>query len=623
MKDAKPGFIRRTFSFIGAAITWLRNTLANLLFLLLMLFIVVGLWPDQETGEMPSDIALRLNLSGTLVDQRSYVDPLAQLLNANNQDFEAETLVADVIKAIDAARDDNRINSLVLELGQLSNAGLSKMLEIGVALDRFRESGKPIFAVSDSYSQAQYFLASYATTIYLSPMGNVAITGFANYGNYFKDALDKLAVNAHVFRVGQFKDAVEPLLRNDMSNASKEHNRKLLEELWDTYQINIESLRNLKPGTIHDYADNLDQYLQKYNGDAAKLALGLGLVDEVLNTQQVSQNLREFIGQAERGNTYRHIDYRHYVHRLAPPASNSATAIGVLVARGTIVDGEQPEGTIGSVSMAQMIDNASNNKRLKGLVIRIDSPGGSAFASEEIRTAIKSLKQQRGDDFPVYISMGSVAASGGYWIASAGDQIWATPTTITGSIGVFGIIPTFEKTLAKIGVHTDGVATTQFAGMLRPDRPMTAASERLFQAGVDHIYERFLNLVADARGQSRDDVHAIAQGRVWTGTMAKDIGLVDELGNLEDVVAATAAAAGLSDYDIVPVQRTLSPKEMFLRQLSQQVSAWLPSLHSASNGALALQAALQPWTDSLGTASLLLQDPQHVYANCLTCNIEM
>ncbi len=618
MKETKPGFLRRFFGFIGSAITWLRNTLANILFLVIVLFIVASIWP-KEVREMPSDIALRLTLTGTLVDQLSYIDPVSQIINENENNFQTETLVSNVIKAVDAARSDNRINSLVLDLTHLTGAGLSKMLEIGVALERFRESGKPIYAYSDSYSQAQYFLASYANTIYLPPMGNVAITGFANYGNYFKEALDKLEIQAHVFRVGQYKDAVEPLIRNDMSEASKEHNRKLLSELWTTYQTHIESLRHLEPGTIHDYANNLDSHLQKFHGDASKLALETGLVDEVMNSQQVNQSLIQFIGKDQKNNVFRHIDHRHYIHQIAPQ-QDAPGAIGVLTARGSILDGEQPEGSIGSTTMMKMLDSAASNTNLKGLVIRIDSPGGSAFASEEIRNAILNLKRVRGPNFPIYISMGSVAASGGYWIAMAGDKVWATPTTITGSIGVFGIIPTFEKTLAKYGVNTDGVATTQFAGMFRPDRPMSEGSKRAIQSGVDNIYERFLSIVGEARGKSRNDVHRIAQGRVWTGTMAKERGLVDDLGNLENVIEATANAAGLDNYKVVPVTRVLSPKEMFLRQLSQQVSAWLPGLtFSGPTSQAALY--LKDLGSTMWSQVRLLQDPNNIYAQCLSCDI--
>ncbi len=620
MKDSKPGFIRRFFSFIGSAITWLRNTLANLLFLVVLLFIVAAMWP-KESAVLPNDVALRLNLTGTLVDQLSYADPISQIINPQS-DYQPETLVSDVIKAIDGAKDDDRINSLVLELQDLEAAGLSKMHEIGAALERFRSTGKPIYAVSGSYSQAQYFLASYANTIYLAPMGNVGIMGFASYANYFKAALDKLHIKAHVFRVGEYKDAVEPLLRNDMSPASKEHHRKLLAQLWTDYQQGLEARRELTPGTIHDYADNLDKNLQAFEGNPSALALDKGLVDEVLSRQEVEDSLERFIGASDKGNTYRHVDFRTYL-RMHSHVFPQGDAIGLITATGAILDGEQPEGSIGSTTMIKMLDRAANNYQLKGLVIRVDSPGGSAFASEEIRNAIQRVKVLRGEKFPVYISMGSVAASGGYWISMAGDQIWATPTTITGSIGVFGIIPTVDESLAKLGISTDGVETTQFAALYRPDRPMPERSKRLFQSGVDHIYQQFLTIVADARNKTTDEVHAVAQGRIWTGTMAKEIGLVDELGNLEDVVAAAADAAGLSTYRVEPVTRVLSPKELFLRQLSQQVIAWVPTLSIAPSPDSQAAFFVRQMGEKVWTQLQLLRDPNNIYAQCMTCDISL
>ncbi|GAB3094939.1 signal peptide peptidase SppA [Aestuariicella hydrocarbonica] len=613
MSASKPGLIRRTFSWIWNLVTFIRTSLANILFLVLVLVIVVVLLP-KEVKQMPQQTALRIAPSGFLVDQYSYVDPITQLLEQSRQQH-AETLVRDVIKAIDAGATDTRITSLVMDLNYLLGGGISKLEEIGAALQRFKDSGKPIYALSDNFSHEQYFLASYADEIMMHPMGGVVLTGFSSYRNYFKSALDKLELNMHVFRVGEYKDAVEPYLRDSMSEASREHNSQWLNELWSTYTSDVEQHRQLTNGGINDYINRMDQHFAANNGDPAETALALQLVDQLASHDQQNQYLISKVGKDHDTGEYRAMDYEDYLPFLSDPAPHNNAKIGLLIAKGVILDGEQPEGSIGGDTLSKMIREAREDKNIKALVMRVDSGGGSAFASEVIRQELEITRQQ---GIPILVSMGSVAASGGYWIAMGADEVWATPTTITGSIGVFSAFPTVERSLAKIGISTDGVGTTDLAGSLRIDRPMTPLAKTVLQQSVDNIYQQFLNLVAQNRQTTSAQVNAIGQGRVWTGRAAKDLGLVDELGTLQDVIAAAAAKADLSDYEVFEIKKTLTPGEQFAKQLMGELARVTPHVnfrHSALAGVLAsAEQQLEPLVELLNSG-----DPRSVYAHCLSC----
>jgi protease IV len=609
----KPGLIRRLFGFTWNLITWIRTATFNLIFVFIALAIIISLIAD-EAPVMPDQTALRIAPSGFLVDQLSYVDPVTQFLEQSSQD-DAETLVRDLTTSINRGAEDSRITSLVLELSNLYGGGISKLEEVGIALQNFKDSGKSIIAISDNYSQDQYYLASYADTIYLNPMGTVLLTGYSSYRNYFKTALDKLQLSFHVFRVGEYKDAVEPFLQDSMSDASREHNQLWLTDLWQTYQESVETQRQLADDTLNDYINNLDQHMTSTGGNSALLAKNKGLVDELASRHQIELILKESLGVDDDTESYKALDYWDYLDFTEREQSQFTDKVGLLVAKGTILDGEQPEGTIGGDTLAQLIQDARADESIKALVVRVDSPGGSAFASEVIR---EELNVTREAGIPVIISMGSVAASGGYWIAMGADEVWATPTTITGSIGVFSAFPTVENALQHIGINTDGVGTTKLAGALRIDRPLSELASNVLQQSVENIYQRFLTLVAESRQSTPEQIHTVAQGRVWTGAAAQELGLVDQLGTLEDAIAAAAVKAGIEDYSIELIEKALSPGEQLLLELSggmaqmgQQVSnRWrLPSSWQQTIGPLMEQARMLQ----------NMNDPQGVYAQCLEC----
>lgn len=603
--------LRRFFGGMGAAVTTLRNTLANIIFLLLIIFIIAAI-NGKTTQPLPENFALSLEIKGTLVDQRSYIDPASLLLSDENPQ-ENETLVSDVVAAIHYATTDSRIKVLVLEPGRLRGGGISKLNEIGQALEQFKAAGKKIIATSDNYSQDQYYLASFADEIYLHEMGMVEITGYGRYMNYYKSALDKLGVTIHAFRSGKYKDYLEPYLRDDMSEESREHNAQWINELWASYTGNVERLRGLPAGSIDDYVNNLDAHLTLTGGDSAKLALEKSLVDKIGSRQEIMAAVVAVAGKKKKGDDYKGVDLNRYLAEVREQPASTTNKVGLIVASGAIVDGTQPDGSIGSDSMVKLLRQVRDNQDIKALVIRIDSGGGSAFASEIIRHEMVALRKK---NIPIYISMGTVAASGGYWIATAADKIWAQPTTITGSIGVFGAFPTLEKSLQKIGVYTDGVGTTELAGSMRIDRPLSEKAGKVVQQSVDHIYQRFITLVAEARQQDKAAINAIAQGHVWTGTKAKEIGLVDELGTLNDAIQAIAQAANLDSYAVELIERPLSPKEELLRSLTADQAGLLAP--GSLLGTLSLMNDLGPVLKPLHDLKIM-NDPQGIYVQCLDC----
>ena len=609
----KRGPIRRLFSFIGGAITWLRNTLMNLFFILLVILLIAAL-SSGGSKPLPDNFALRLAPTGILVDQRTYVDPASLLLADENQE-EQETLVWDLVEAINQAAQDKRVNSIVIEPEKLLGGGISKLNEIGQALNNFKASGKKVFAAAGNYSQDQYYLASFADEIYLHDMGSLELTGYGRYITYYKTALDNLGVTIHAFRSGKYKDFLEPFLRDNMSEESREHNREWLTSLWNSYSEQVENARKLAPGSLNDFINNMDNHLRNTQGDAAQLALEKGLVDKVLSYQDMEKILEEKTGKAKKDGGYKYVGIQRYLADQTQPQLQQP-GVGLLVASGSISDGSRKPGSIGSTSMVKLLRQAKEDDNIKALVIRVDSGGGSAFASEIIRSEITALRDK---GIPVFISMGSVAASGGYWIATAADQIWAQPTSITGSIGVFGAFPTLEKSLNKMGINSDGVATTELAGSLSLSRPLSPKAGDILQQSVDNIYQRFITLVAETRKQSPEQIDAVAQGHVWTGAKAKELGLVDNLGTLNDVIAAAAKEAGLEQYEVQLVEPPLSPKEEFLRTIAQsQAGSLMPSSLLETLAPLQLLNHISPALKPL-QALQNLNDPQGIYVQCLEC----
>ncbi|WP_193161139.1 signal peptide peptidase SppA [Microbulbifer hainanensis] len=610
------GFIRHFFGAIGASITWLRRVFTNLLFLLVLLFIGALIFGKEDRLVVPQGAALRVAPTGMLVDQLSAPDGLPAFLTGASGPV--ETRVKDLVESIDEAAKDKRISSVVLELDYMVGANLSKLEEVGAALQRFKAADKPIYAVGDNFTQAQYFLASYADKVYLNPMGSVLLKGFGAYRNYYKSALDKLKVNFHVFRVGDYKDYIEPYVRDDMSPASRENNQRWINELWGEYTEQVTALRNLPPEAIDEFIEELPQNLKDNNGSWAEAALSSKLVDQLASRIGVIDDLKKSIGASDDNKTYKSIDALAYLRNqklthIPRPGSKSGK-IGLITASGAIIDGEAPAGQIGSKSLGDLIADA-REKKVHALVLRIDSGGGSAFASEAIR---QELLATRDAGIPVVISMGSVTASGGYWIATAGDRIWASPSTITGSIGVFGAFPTFEDSMEAVGIYNDGVGTSELAASMRLDRALPEAAASVLQQGVENTYARFLRIVAEARGSTPEEVNKIAQGQVWTGRAAQQLGLVDELGNLNDAIEGAAQLANLEDYQVEEIKRPLSPMEKFLRALTDNVDARIASSVKAN---LPLAAWLNTLEPALAPLSDLqsYRDPRALYVRCLMC----
>lgn len=608
----------RVFSFLWRGLSWLRTALLNIITLVILVAVLMAIFAPRGTS-LPDKAPLLLSPSGILVDQYSYTSPSARLMNVGNEG-PMETLVRDVVDIIDHAAHDDRITGLLLLLDNLDGGGLSKLQEIGEAIDRFRAEGKPVIALADNYTQQQYFLASYADEIYLNDMGSLALTGMGLYRNYFKDAFDKLAVNFHVFKVGQFKDFVEPYTRNDMSDASREHNQLWLDALWQVYTDQVEQRRQLEPGTLTTFINSMGEKLQATQGDTAQLALQHRLVDRVGTRQaRTSELIQRFGAAGDDPEKVQYIEAESYnQHLLGTPGMQQGN-IGLIVASGTILDGHHPEGTIGGDSLSELIRKARQDEEVKAVVLRVDSGGGSAFASEIIRQELQRLREA---GKPIVVSMGSVAASGGYWIAMAADEVWATPTTITGSIGVFGLFPALEKTFNKLGIHTDGVGTTELAGAMRLDTALPEEAAQVLQLGVEHIYHRFLHIVAASRGSDPAAIDQVAQGRVWTGIKAQDLGLVDEIGYLNDAFAAAAQHAGLDEYQVKLIERDLTPQEQLIRQLlgSESVqTAW----HAATKNGISMETAwLQQLKSNLPEEANVLMTGKtpKVYALCLECN---
>ena len=609
------GIIRRIFRFVGTVISGIRTLLGVVIFGF-VLIAIAGMFADN-LQPIPDKGALYLAPGGFLVDQKTYTDPLEKLLS---QGMESETLVRDIIEAVDAAASDSRITHLLLDTDYMAGAGLSKLEEISSALVRFKQSGKPIIAVADDYGQQQYYLAAHADEILLNPLGSVLITGFASYRSYYKEALDKLRVKVHIFRVGDFKSAVEPYMGNSMSTGVKEERRAMIDELWQFYSSQIENLRGLPTGAINDYTNNLHTKLRSANGDSAMLAQQQGLVDQVASRTQMLKYLNEVIPTTD--GEFNSINLKGYLSHVRREQLISAAAkehrIALVVAKGTIMDGEQPEGSVGGDTLAGIFADLRKDENVKAVVLRVDSPGGSAFASEVIRDAMAAT---RAEGVPIVVSMGSVAASGGYWIATEADRVLALSTTITGSIGVYGIVPTVERSMEALGIYSDGVSTADISGIMQLDRAMTPQAEMVFQAGVDNIYTQFLALVAEARNSTPAEVHEIAQGRVWTGEQALELGLVDQLGDLNEAVKVAAELANLADYMVDYRRKPLSAYEQLLLSMSSSAGtslanldietkdSWLPDL--LSRQAKTLVQPLQALDN--------LSDPRGMYLFCDQC----
>ena len=567
----------------------------------------------QPVTDVPDGAALILAPRGDIVEKKSPLDPVSQMLsNMAGAPMNTELLLQDVIDGIRGAANDDRIKLLVIIPDRMKQASLNQLRDIGAALDEFKASGKVVLSMGDNFSQGQYYLAAWSDEIYLNPMGGVSLQGFGVFRLYMAQLLEKLSINFHVFKVGTFKSALEPFVRSDMSPEAKKANQQWLTGMWNIFRDDIAKNRGIPPRAINNAVNRLADNITIAGGDSAQMALNNGLIDGLKTRHEFREYLKSLVGSNAGGSSFKQIGFSDYLTTVSKSYSKARAdqdRVAIIVARGNIVYGDAKVGQIGSDPLSKQIRKARKDKHIKALVLRVDSGGGSAFASELIRQELLLVKKARK---PVVISMGSMAASGAYWISADADKIFASPTTLTGSIGIFGAMPTFEKTLARAGVFSDGIGTTQLAGAGNPTRNLPENFSRFIQAGVERGYKRFIHIVAQGRGLEVDDVEDLAEGRVWDGATAKNLGLVDELGTFEDAVAAAAIMAGLPEDRAAYIQDAESPAEMFFKSLGIAES----SLATHSSPLLALaDTYLRRFTrqyDFLNSG-----DPQNLYAHCL------
>jgi protease-4 len=612
-------FLVRLISSIWRGVNGVRKILH--LLLLVVLFVVFFGALSGAPPLMPQRAALFLQPVGPLVDQLDgdpYERALAELLG----DAPPQTLVQDVIDALAFAKTDDRIDAVHLELSAVTGGGLSKLRRVGLAIEDFKESGKPVVASADYFSQAGYYLAAHADELYMHPEGLVFLQGYGGFRSYYKEALDTLKVDWNIFRVGTHKSYVEPYTRMDMSPEDKESRTRLIEQFWAMYQEDVELARGLEAGTIDDFAQNLVQHVTAAGGDIAIAAREAGLVDELTGRAELRAVLKAYAGpDADDDALYSSVHSYDYLAsmRLLHGKDVQDENVAVVMAVGTIRNGSQPSGSIGGESTAALLRQALSDDSVKSVVLRVDSPGGSVFASEVIAHEIRSL-QAAGK--PVVASMSSVAASGGYWISVVADRVIASPATVTGSIGVFGMFPTYQRSLAAVGVATDGVGTTPWSGQLRPDREMSAGMKELFQLMIDDTYEDFISGVADERAMEKHAVDLVAQGQVWTGQDAFEHGLIDELGDFEDSIRVAAELGGLEEGEFGQklFETKLSPTE-------QMVLDFLALSRSSGFDMTALMrgpGTLETFANNLQELLAELaqfDDPKGVYSHCF-CEID-
>jgi protease-4 len=594
-------------------LTFVRNTAFNLLFLLVILIVIIALFTGG-THRLEDNSLLVLSLTGDIVEEKQPVSSAGKLFQEMQGEpaRDAETLLQDILHIIDRATEDDRIAAIQLDLKDLGNAGIDQLQAIGAALKRFRATGRQVIAAEDLYTQKQYYLAAYADLVAVNPMGGVDLHGYGAYPLYFREALDKLKINYHVFRVGTYKSAIEPITRDSMSPEARRQNALWLASLWDSYVADVTQERKISRANIDTYTNFVDRLLADVDGDTAKLALKTGLVDRIWTRPQLQSHLAALAGTSS-GRDYTSISSADYLRLIGPAAQGGSTAlnkVGILVAQGNILPGKQPSGVVGGDTLADLIKVAREDATVKAVVLRINSGGGSAFASEIIRQELLELKKS---GKPLVVSMGTMAASGGYWIAADADQIWAAPTTLTGSIGIFGAIPTFENTLAELGIHSDGIGTTPLASGLNLARPLSPQLQATIQLSVDHGYRQFLAIVQQGRKIDRQQLESIAEGRVFDGRTAQKIGLVDELGGLDEAVAAAAGLAGIADdFEPYPIRRSPSLGEWMLEKLAAEQQAW--SKLSLSMPGI-VQDLHRRFSATFGPLPLLA-DPNGLYAYC-------
>lgn len=610
------GIIHAFFSLVWAVVGtfWkyfrkFQSVVGTLLFLALVMFLMVSMFSGDKIT-VPQKGALVVSLDGVIEEQRTYDQTPFQAITSG--EVKHQTILRDVIKAIDIAAKDDRITMMIINVNHLAGAMPSYLHYIGEAMSRFRAADKKIYTYGDNFSQGGYLIASYADEIYLNPYGSVLLYGYGSYQNYFKDFFDKIKMEVQLFRVGKYKSAMEPYIRSDMSPAAKEASRALLGDLWAEYTTSIVNGRTLDKESFLASFDRVDADLVAVNGDLAELAVSYKLVDGLKTRDQWRAFLAQILTTDIDSLSDNTIGYHAYLAANSNNVKPPENLIAVVYANGTIMDGKQPQGVAGGDTVSRHLREARLNNKVKAVVLRVNSPGGSAYASELIRQEVLLLKKA---GKPVVVSMGSLAASGGYWISANADEIWASPTTITGSIGIFAALPNFEGTLGAIGINIDGVGTTplSFAGL---GKPLPEKVKSILQSTIENGYDRFLNIVAEGRDLTVEQVHEIAQGRVWTGNNALEIGLVDKLGTFEDAVISAAQMAELDDYEISYWEDPIPWDVKLISEFIERHAGIGQMLMTKSTGPKEILMA-----QIMESLSVLDQfnDPNHVYVLCVAC----
>ncbi|MBV8741972.1 MAG: signal peptide peptidase SppA [Sinobacteraceae bacterium] len=590
----------------------LRRFLHLILLVVLFGFVFGALRVSMPT--VPAKAALLLAPEGELVEQLSGA-PLERALQEARGQGKAETLLWDMVDAIHAAARDRRIPVMAIDLEHLDGAGQPMLEELAKAIREFHAAGKKVIAFGTELTQERYYIAAQADEIYLDPLGFVLLDGYGRYRMFFKQALDKVGVDINVFRVGPFKSAVESYTRTDMSAEDKEESLAYLNALWSSYQSAVTRARKLPADAVANYVNTLSRTVPAAGGNAAQVALQAGLITGIKSRQDVERRLIDLVGVDETDGSFQSVHARDYVriaHAERKLHGDGKKRVGIIVASGEILDGDQAPGTIGGDSTARLIRQARLNKDIAAVVVRVDSPGGSVLASEHIYRELQAL---RAAGKPVVVSMGDYAASGGYYISAPADEIWASPATLTGSIGIFAVIPTVDKTLGKIGVSVDGVGTTALSSQMRIDRPLGAEARALLQAEIERGYDVFLERVSSGRKKTRAQIDSIAQGRVWAGTDAKRLGLVDGLGAFEDATRAAARRAHLTDYEIQFMEPELSWAEQLVLQMRTHVAHAMLSSDPQLTALARAAARFDPLTREVERLSRF-SEPNRVYAYC-------
>ncbi|NHZ34989.1 signal peptide peptidase SppA [Massilia rubra] len=550
---------RRGFGMFWSAVDSTRRGVLNVLFLIIVVILLMAIF-GGGVKPMATKTALVLEVKGDLVEQHSGNVRDALMANVGGGDVRKSVQLRDVLTVLDSAAKDPQISSVLLLLDQMDGAGLAMLNEVGLAVERVKAAGKPVIAWGSNFDQRQYRIASHATQVYMHPMGSVHIEGFGRYRNYYRDALDKVGVTVNLIKVGTYKSFAEPYIGNGPSPAAAEADAFLYNALWAGYTADVEKNRKLPAGWIAQKIDALPALMEEAGGDTGKLALTTKLVDGLKTRDEVRAMMITRGAPDDDGKSFRQVGFDEYLARLRPPMFGDG--VGVIVAAGEISDGNAPAGSIGGLSTANLIRKAREDKQIKAIVLRVDSPGGSAFGSELIR---RELELTRAAGKPVVVSMGSVAASGGYWISMASDEVFADRSTITGSIGVFAILPTAEKVVDKLGIHTAGTTTTWLADAYNPMRPLDPRFTQVIQSSINHIYSEFTTKAAAARKTTQPKIDEVGQGRVWTGVQAKERGLVDTIGSYTDALKSAAKRAKLAEgYRVAYIERDVSAFERFV-----------------------------------------------------------